>query len=115
METPDSDERSNIPHNSAGEELIRGQDQFKWLSLLSQWQELETIFQRVTAAILFPAGVGQRMLPVHIVDDGVYLELIVKWPKSLVGMIVLHRRLLTTNDQCSFKAYHTKISSLKML
>lgn len=82
---------------------------FHPLHLISTWTEPDSTNQCVTVAVVLPSGVGSGGFSVRVLENGRELELVVRMPKQLQDMKLLHRKWLRSTRYDRMEPYHPKI------
>lgn len=83
--------------------------EFHPLYIVSDWMESGTTNRRISISILLPSGVFIGQFSGRISDDGYTLELLVAWPKSLVYLKRIYRKLLVSNGSDRMELYHPEL------
>lgn len=74
---------------------------------MSILQESGTATRPITVAFILPSGVVVGIFKVNIKEEGHVLEFVVDWPKKLVDIHFMHRKLL--GQYYSFKDFHPNV------
>ncbi|KAI0556935.1 hypothetical protein FGB62_372g08 [Gracilaria domingensis] len=81
--------------------------------------EPHTTTKRCTVVVHLPSGVSHEDFTIHVVDEGNYLELDVKWPRPLTDLKLMHSKWLKLPLQGQYTTFHPEFlgfeSALKEL
>lgn len=86
---------------------------FQPLFLFSDWVQPGTTTRRLTVAILLPSGITTGKLFVQVQEDENHLQFTVRWPKPLLNLKHLHRKLLSFKSSDRIERYYSKMTGSK--
>lgn len=85
--------------------LLTVSNNFKPLFTLSTWLEQKTETCRVTLPIVLSSAFDCGAFSLRVVDGGKFIELTVKWPVPLSGLLLIHQKFLNSTET-SYQIHH---------
>ena len=96
------------PFGEGGSVVTPGNLSFKPLFTISNWTERTTLPKRLSVAIILPADISSEDFIIIVVDCGSLLQLSVRCPMLMLGILVLHRWKLGVKDS-GFMSYQASV------
>ena len=104
--------KDNKVDTGTGAELTAGEPANKAWFMISCWIEVSTLTKGLCLAIIVPSGVGPCDFTIAVGDGGQFLQLVIRWPKLLVDVLLMHHRKLC-NPNSGLMPYHTSVIRFK--